>query len=143
MGVALLWQPEMVFPYLAMVEKYGSSPDLIEGAVGAIQNLTACKWKWAEYQRHMVGKVQGLTLLIELLNHAHDTVVRTTSTALRNLSLNRSNRLVIGTYAIQGLIQRLPYGQNFLGISEETTISMLSTITELCSDNEDFAKYVH
>ena len=44
-GAALLWQPEIIFPYLALLEKYTSTPDLMEAAVGAIQNLTACSWK--------------------------------------------------------------------------------------------------
>ena len=44
-GVALLWQPEIVFPYLALLEKYTSTPELIEATAGALQNLTACAWK--------------------------------------------------------------------------------------------------
>ena len=44
-GTALLWQPEIVFPYLALLEKYTSTPDLMEAAAGALQNLTACSWK--------------------------------------------------------------------------------------------------
>ena len=45
MGVALLWQPEIVIPYLAVMEKYTANNDLVEAATGAIQNLTACSWK--------------------------------------------------------------------------------------------------
>lgn len=44
-GVALLWQPEIVLPYLAVMDKYSSNTDLVEAATGAIQNLTACSWK--------------------------------------------------------------------------------------------------
>ncbi len=44
-GVSLLWQPEVVFPYLALLEKFTSTPELMEAAAGAIQNLTACAWK--------------------------------------------------------------------------------------------------
>ena len=55
-GAALLWQPEIIFPYLALLEKYTSTPDLMEAAVGAIQNLTACSWKVGERERERRGK---------------------------------------------------------------------------------------
>ncbi|XP_019848880.1 PREDICTED: armadillo repeat protein deleted in velo-cardio-facial syndrome homolog isoform X3 [Amphimedon queenslandica] len=134
-GASLLWQPEIIFPYLALLEKYTSTTDLMEAAAGAIQNLTACNWKWAVYQRHLIRKANGLTLLIEHLNHAHDTVVRSVSTALRNLSIDETNKEIIGQYGIEGIIPRIPYGQNSLGISESTTISLLCTLMELCIDN--------
>ena len=44
-GVALLWQPEIVFVYLAVMEQYAGCPEAIEAAAGAVQNLTACNWK--------------------------------------------------------------------------------------------------
>ena len=44
-GKCLLWQPEVVFVYLAVVEQYPDSVETIEAAAGAIQNLTACNWK--------------------------------------------------------------------------------------------------
>lgn len=43
-GIALLWQPEVVHPYLALI-KSSSNPDTLEGSCGAIHNLTACSWK--------------------------------------------------------------------------------------------------
>ena len=43
-GIALLWQPEVVHPYLSLI-KSSSNPDTLEGACGAIHNLTACSWK--------------------------------------------------------------------------------------------------
>ena len=58
-GAALLWQPEIIFPYLALLEKYTSTPDLMEAAVGAIQNLTACSWKVGEREREERGGREG------------------------------------------------------------------------------------
>ena len=43
-GIALLWQPEVVHPYLSLI-KSSSNPDTLEAACGAIHNLTACSWK--------------------------------------------------------------------------------------------------
>ena len=48
-GVALLWQPEVVFPYLATLDLYGGCADTLEAAAGAIQNITACSWKVHTY----------------------------------------------------------------------------------------------
>ena len=48
-GMELLWQPEVVHPYLALIDKCGASSETLEAAVGAIQNLTACSWKVCTY----------------------------------------------------------------------------------------------
>ena len=44
-GVALLWQPEVMYVYLAVVEHYSGNVETVEAAAGAIQNLTSCGWK--------------------------------------------------------------------------------------------------
>ena len=50
-GMELLWQPEVVHPYLALIDKCGASSETLEAAVGAIQNLTACSWKVRSYMQ--------------------------------------------------------------------------------------------
>lgn len=44
-GKCLLWQPEVAFVYLAVVEQFPDATETLESAAGAIQNLTACHWK--------------------------------------------------------------------------------------------------
>ena len=44
-GMALLWQPEVVYPYLALIEQYSGCAETMEAATVAIQNVTACNWK--------------------------------------------------------------------------------------------------
>lgn len=43
-GMDLLWQPEVVQSYLALLSNC-SNPETLEGAAGAIQNLAACYWQ--------------------------------------------------------------------------------------------------
>ncbi|KAH8036332.1 hypothetical protein HPB51_024898 [Rhipicephalus microplus] len=43
-GMELLWQPEVVQPYLALLSEC-SNPETLEAAAGAIQNLAACYWQ--------------------------------------------------------------------------------------------------
>lgn len=43
-GVELLWQPEIVKPYLSIMAE-ASNPDTLEGVSGALHNLMACNWK--------------------------------------------------------------------------------------------------
>ena len=60
------------------------------------------------------------------------------------IHLNQTNYCISfypGTYAIQGIIPRLPYGLNSLGISEQTTIALLCTLMELCIGNPENARY--
>ena len=42
-GVQLLWHPEIIRPYLSIMAE-ASNPETLEGAAGAIHNLTACRW---------------------------------------------------------------------------------------------------
>ena len=53
-GVALLWQPEMVYVYLAVIEQYTSCSEAVEAAAGAVQNLTACNWKVSLLDKSLV-----------------------------------------------------------------------------------------
>ena len=43
-GMDLLWQPEVVQPYLNLLSNC-SNPETLEAAAGAIQNLSACYWQ--------------------------------------------------------------------------------------------------
>ena len=43
-GMDLLWQPEVVQPYLNLLSNC-SNPETLEAAAGAIQNLAACYWQ--------------------------------------------------------------------------------------------------
>ena len=43
-GVGLLWQPSVIRVYLDLLLEC-SNPETLEGACGALQNLTACTWE--------------------------------------------------------------------------------------------------
>lgn len=59
-GKSLLWQPEVVFIYLAVTEQFPDCIDALEGAAGAVQNLTACDWKvWREREEEGRGEGEG------------------------------------------------------------------------------------
>lgn len=52
--------------------------------------------QWATYIRATVRKERGLPVLVELLQSETDKVVRAVAIALRNLSLDRRNKDLIG-----------------------------------------------
>ena len=54
-GVSLLWQPEVIYVYLAVIEQYSSCSEAVEAAAGAIQNLTACNWKVRKFMERKKG----------------------------------------------------------------------------------------
>ena len=49
-GVELLWHPEIIRPYLSILAE-ASNPETLEGAAGAIHNLTACRWRVSSLRR--------------------------------------------------------------------------------------------
>lgn len=65
-GMELLWQPEVVQSYLALLQSC-SNPETLEAAAGALQNLAACYWQPSIEIRAAVRKEKGLPILVELL----------------------------------------------------------------------------
>ncbi|KAL1430653.1 hypothetical protein MTO96_002260 [Rhipicephalus appendiculatus] len=97
-GMELLWQPEVVQPYLALLSEC-SNPETLEAAAGAIQNLAACYWQPSIDIRAAVRKDRGLPVLVELLRMEVDRVVCAVATALRNLAMDQRNKELIDTIA--------------------------------------------
>ena len=94
-GMDLLWQPEVVQPYLNLLSNC-SNPETLEAAAGAIQNLSACYWQPSIDIRAAVRKEKGLPILVELLRMEVDRVVCAVATALRNLAIDQRNKELIG-----------------------------------------------
>lgn len=140
-GMTLLWQPDVVQPYLAILSLC-SNPETLEAAAGAIQNLAACYWQPSIDIRAAVRKEKGLPVLVELLRMEVDRVVCAVATALRNLALDPRNKELIGKYAMRDLVSKLPEGkpQHDAGTSDDTIAAVLATLNEVISKNADFAK---
>lgn len=140
-GYELLWQPEIVQPYLALLSGC-SNPETLEAAAGAIQNLSACYWQPSIDIRAAVRKEKGLPVLVELLRMEVDRVVCAVATALRNLAMDTRNKELIGKYAMKDLVSKLPNGnaQHDYGTSDDTVAAVLATLNEVISKNADFAK---
>ncbi|XP_042145466.1 catenin delta-2 isoform X2 [Ixodes scapularis] len=140
-GMELLWQPEVVQPYLALLSEC-SNPETLEAAAGAIQNLAACYWQPSVDIRAAVRKDRGLPVLVELLRMEVDRVVCAVATALRNLAMDQRNKELIGKYAMSDLVQKLPNGnpQHDMGTSDDTIAAVLATLNEVIVRNGDFAR---
>ena len=110
-GMGLLWQPDVVQPYLSLLSEC-SNPETLEAAAGAIQNLAACYWQPSIDIRAAVRKDRGLPVLVELLRMEVDRVVCAVATALRNLAMDQRNKELIGEYPTNAShqIRRLPGG---------------------------------
>lgn len=96
-GMDLLWQPEVVQPYMNLLSNC-SNPETLEAAAGAIQNLSACYWQPSIDIRTAVRQAKGLPILVELLRMEVDKVVCAVATALRNLAIDQRNKALIGTW---------------------------------------------
>lgn len=96
-GMELLWQPEVVHAYLALLQSC-SNPETLEAAAGALQNLAACYWQPSIEIRAAVRKEKGLPILVELLRMEVDRVVCAVATALRNLAIDQRNKELIGKF---------------------------------------------
>uniref|UniRef100_A0A8C7YG63 Catenin delta-1 n=1 Tax=Oryzias sinensis TaxID=183150 RepID=A0A8C7YG63_9TELE len=140
-GYELLFQPEVVRIYTSLLKESKNS-SVLEAVAGAIQNLCAGRWLFGRYIRTTVRLETGLPLMTELLAHGNDRVVRAMSGALRNLAIDNRNRELLGSHAVPNLVANLPGGQSQTGrtLSEETVISVLSTLAEVMGNNVDAAK---
>ncbi|KAJ8015582.1 hypothetical protein DPEC_G00027610 [Dallia pectoralis] len=140
-GYELLFQPEVVRVYTSLLRE-SHNPSVLEAAAGAIQNLCAGRWTYGRYIRATVRLEKGLPMMAELLAHGNDRVVRAMSGALRNLAIDNRNRELLGKHAMSHLVADLPGGQSqsTRPLSEETVVSVLSTLTEVLGNSLEAAK---
>ncbi|KAH0625556.1 hypothetical protein JD844_015118 [Phrynosoma platyrhinos] len=140
-GFELLYQPEVVRLYLSILTE-SQNFNTLEAAAGALQNLSAGNWTWSTYIRATVRKERGLPVLVELLQSDSDKVVRAVSIALRNLSMDRRNKDLIGSYAMGELVRNLPSRQqrSSKNLEEDTVVAVLNTIHEIITDSSENAR---
>uniref|UniRef100_A0A3P9HVF9 ARVCF delta catenin family member n=1 Tax=Oryzias latipes TaxID=8090 RepID=A0A3P9HVF9_ORYLA len=140
-GFELLYQPEVVRLYLSLLTE-SQNYNTLEAAAGALQNLSAGQWMWSNYIRATVRKEKGLPVLVELLRSDSDKVVRAVAIALRNLSIDRRNKDLIGSYAMRDLVSNLPSGQQrpAKNLEEDTVVAILNTIHEIVTDSSENAR---
>lgn len=140
-GYEMLWQPDVVQSYLALLQSC-SNPETLEAAAGALQNLAACYWQPSIEIRAAVRKEKGLPILVELLRMEVDRVVCAVATALRNLAIDQRNKELIGKYAMRDLVQKLPSGnpQHDQGTSDDTIAAVLATLNEVIKKNAEFSR---
>nr|XP_057926281.1 ARVCF delta catenin family member b isoform X3 [Doryrhamphus excisus] len=140
-GFELLYQPEVVRLYLSLLTE-SQNYNTLEAAAGALQNLGAGQWTWSNYIRATVRKEKGLPILVELLRSDSDKVVRAVAIALRNLSIDRRNKDLIGSYAMRDLVSNLPSGQQrpAKNLEEDTVVAILNTIHEIVTDSSENAR---
>ncbi|KAM9547885.1 splicing regulator ARVCF-like isoform 17-T18 [Salvelinus alpinus] len=140
-GFELLYQPEVVRLYLSLLTE-SQNYNTLEAAAGALQNLSAGQWTWSNYIRATVRKEKGLPILVELLRSDADKVVRAVAIALRNLSIDRRNKDLIGSYAMRDLVSNLPSGQQrpAKNLEEDTVVAILNTIHEIVTDSSENAR---
>ncbi|XP_061756100.1 catenin delta-1-like isoform X4 [Nerophis ophidion] len=138
-GYELLFQPEVVRLYTSLLRE-SKNPSVLEAAAGAIQNLCAGRWTFGRYIRATVRLEKGLPMMAELLAHSNDRVVRAMSGALRNLAIDNRNCELLGLHAVPHLVANLPGGQSGRALSEETVVSVLSTLAEVLGSSLEAAK---
>ncbi|KAI3352769.1 hypothetical protein L3Q82_019353, partial [Scortum barcoo] len=141
-GYELLYQPEVVRIYTSLL-KESKNPTVLEASAGAVQNLCAGRWSYGRYIRALLRQEKGLPMMTELLAHGNDRVVRAMSGALRNLAIDARNRDLLGKHAVPHLVANLPGGgqsQPVRALSEETVVSVLSTLHEVLGSSLEAAK---
>ncbi|XP_022311231.1 uncharacterized protein LOC111116519 isoform X2 [Crassostrea virginica] len=134
-----LWQNETVTLYLDIL-KESSNPVTVEAAVGAIQNLTACYWKFADDARALIRREKGLPSLVDLLGQDRDDIVCHSALALRNLAIDENNKALIGKYALKPIINTLPLDKQKENVPDKTICAAVALLQELLKNSGDFAQ---
>ncbi|XP_062852343.1 catenin delta-1 isoform X2 [Trichomycterus rosablanca] len=141
-GYELLFQPDVARLYTSLLVE-SKNPSVLEASAGAIQNLCAGRWTYGRYIRAVLRQEKGLSRMTELLSHENDRVVRAMAGAMRNLAIDPRNRDLLGKHAVPNLVLNLPGGgqsQPVRALSEETVVSVLSTLAEVVGSSVDAAK---
>uniref|UniRef100_UPI00358EE0EB catenin delta-2-like n=1 Tax=Myxine glutinosa TaxID=7769 RepID=UPI00358EE0EB len=142
-GAEQLWHPSVASHYLGLLKEC-SNPATLEGAAGALQNLSAGNWKWAAYVCIAVRKEKGLPVLVELLQMDNERVVCAVAGALRNMAMDVRNKELIGKYAMGDLVRRLPKAETSEVAdeagSQRTVAAVCMALGEVATDNMENAK---
>nr|XP_015209454.1 PREDICTED: catenin delta-1 [Lepisosteus oculatus] len=119
-GYELLYQPEVVRVYTSLL-KESKNPSVLEAAAGAIQNLCAGRWTVSGSSALSAFSLSSFTARSKLPDE------------LMSLS---------GRHAVPNLVSNLPGGQQqpAKALSEETIVSILSTLNEVLVRNLEGAK---
>ncbi|KAL8618746.1 hypothetical protein ACOMHN_015156 [Nucella lapillus] len=135
-----LWGSELLQLYLGMW-KTCTNPVTLEAAAGSVQNLTACDWAPAVECRAFIRKAKGLPNLVDLLTCDSDRVVCAAATALRNLTIDPTNKELIGKYSICQLVAWLPRDTRHSANKspDDLTCAVLATLYEVVRSNQDHA----
>ncbi|XP_034312898.2 catenin delta-1 isoform X3 [Magallana gigas] len=134
-----LWQNETVTLYLDIL-KESSNPVTVEAAVGAIQNLTACYWKFADDARALIRREKALPSLVDLLGQDRDDIVCHSALALRNLAIDDNNKALIGKYALKPIINTLPLEKQKENVPDKTICAAVALLQEVLKNSMDFAQ---
>ncbi|XP_072254065.1 catenin delta-1-like, partial [Pyxicephalus adspersus] len=106
-----------------------------------VLNYVVCASQYGRCIRAAVRLEKGLSSLADHLTHENERVVRAVCGALRNLCGDNRNRELIGKHALSSLVARLPSSTPQSNtVSEDTTVSVLSTIQEVINGNLEAAK---
>ncbi|XP_028974146.1 catenin delta-1 isoform X3 [Esox lucius] len=141
-GYELLFQPEVVRVYTSLL-KESKNPTVLEASAGAVQNLCAGRWTYGRYIRALSRQEKCLPIMTELLAHGNDRVVKAMSGALRNLAIDSRNKDLLGKHSVPNLVANLPGGgqsQPVRALTEETVVSVLSTLHEIMGSGLEAAK---
>ena len=106
-GCKFLWHPSIVKHYLNIL-KDCSYPITIEAAIGSLQNITSGNWIFSGTIRTTVRREKGLPLIIENIKSHGLSIAYTACQCLKNLAIDERNKYLIGKYAIQILVEKLP-----------------------------------
>lgn len=144
LGVELLWQQETVTIYSYLLTN-STNPITLEAAAAAIHNLCGCKWNWAGLLRVHIRLQKGIPPMHDLLSVDQEYVVRSIAYALRNLSIDRTNKWSIGKFAHTGLLQVLPTVKTYetdLKPAGSTICAVLSVLQTLAYKDYYNSKYI-
>ncbi|EDO49843.1 predicted protein, partial [Nematostella vectensis] len=140
-GAALLYQGTTVRQYFILL-KNAKNNETLEGSAGALHNLTACSWKWAIKIRGDTRREQVIPNVISLLRIDYDPTIRASAILLRNLSVDRENKRIIGEKGTGPLVNRLPTGEprEPRVINDATIVSIMCALYQLGQKSEKNAK---
>uniref|UniRef100_W5MMP6 Catenin (cadherin-associated protein), delta 1 n=1 Tax=Lepisosteus oculatus TaxID=7918 RepID=W5MMP6_LEPOC len=139
-GYELLYQPEVVRVYTSLL-KESKNPSVLEAAAGAIQNLCAGRWT-------VSGSTRGLTCLPlpvctqQCPLSGLGVYPAVSALWIRGLTCEPPSLSLSGRHAVPNLVSNLPGGQQqpAKALSEETIVSILSTLNEVLVRNLEGAK---
>ncbi|XP_064423417.1 plakophilin-3 isoform X2 [Latimeria chalumnae] len=131
-GMEWLWNPQIVKVYHDVLQKSELNQQTLEGAAGALQNITSGNTRWASVlSRVALDQERVLNTISSQLKTKNEQQLKSLTGLIRNLCPRAQDKNEMSRKLVEPLLERLPGDKGSDQPSSETIINICAVLNSL------------